>query len=33
MTGDNATWQLEDFVDSLVVELDKTAVSAVAPGA
>ena len=20
----NATWQLEDFVDSLVVELDKT---------
>ncbi len=24
MDGDNAAWQLEDFVDSLVVELDKT---------
>ena len=24
MAGDNAAWQLEDFVDSLVVDLDKT---------
>lgn len=24
MTGENTAWQLEDFVDSLVVELDKT---------
>jgi hypothetical protein len=24
MPGDNAAWQLEDFVDSLVVDLDKT---------
>lgn len=24
MPGDNAAWQLEDFVDSLVIDLDKT---------
>jgi hypothetical protein len=24
MAGDNAAWQLEDFVDSLVIDLDKT---------